>query len=263
VDLRALGRSVGERLRELERLDVVRAANAMAFDAFFSIVPLVALVGWGAHELVRSKPELLAPLLRVAPGPVARIADAQLMRLSESGEAWLAPLGVAGFLWLSSDGIATAMRVFENMFGARRRPWLRRRLVAIGIVVAAVTTLVTAAGLATLGAFLGGVGGVALRWLAPVVALWLLLALFFHHATLGRSGQARRGFRGAAITLALWVVVSLGFSLYVRRIANYSAFYGSLAAVIVLLLWLWLLSLALLVGGAINARFGRRLSPPA
>ena len=64
----------------------------------------------------------------------------------------------------------------------------------------------------------------------------------------------RRVFPGAALALGLWLVISWGFGLYVRTLSNYAVFYGSLAAVAVLLVWLWLTSLAILVGAELNAQ---------
>lgn len=64
----------------------------------------------------------------------------------------------------------------------------------------------------------------------------------------------RRVFPGAALAVSLWLVISWGFGLYVRTLSNYAVFYGSLAAVAVLLVWLWLTSLTILVGAELNAQ---------
>jgi membrane protein len=64
----------------------------------------------------------------------------------------------------------------------------------------------------------------------------------------------RRVFPGAALAVGLWLVISWGFGLYVRTLSNYAVFYGSLAAVAVLLVWLWLTSLTILVGAELNAQ---------
>jgi membrane protein len=59
---------------------------------------------------------------------------------------------------------------------------------------------------------------------------------------------------GAALAVALWIVVSWAFSLYLRTLASYTVYYGSLAAVAVLLVWLWLISLAILIGAELNSQ---------
>ena len=62
----------------------------------------------------------------------------------------------------------------------------------------------------------------------------------------------------AALTVVLWLLVSGSFSLYVSTLARYSRFYGGLATVVVLLIWLWLMAFALLAGGGLNALIEKR-----
>jgi membrane protein len=64
----------------------------------------------------------------------------------------------------------------------------------------------------------------------------------------------RRVLPGAALAVVLWLVISWAFGLYVSTLAEYAVFYGSLAAVAVLLVWLWLTSLAILVGAELNSQ---------
>jgi membrane protein len=80
------------------------------------------------------------------------------------------------------------------------------------------------------------------------------LAAFYRVSVSHRKRVARRVFPGAALAVALWLVISWGFGLYVRSLTDYAVFYGSLAAVAVLLVWLWLASLAILVGAELNAQ---------
>jgi len=242
----------------LARHDVARAASAIAFHAFFSLVPLIAITGWVAHELALSEAELMGPLLEVAPRAVRRLADREFMRLGDDADFVLPPLSVITFLWLSSGGVATAMRVFEHLFGTRRRNWLKRRVLALAFVVAAVIVLAFSTLVALYTVWLSGGAGRLIGLLAPLLALWLLVAAFFRYATKRQDRLRRRGFRGALVTVVLWVVVSFGFSVYVGTLASYSHFYGGLATVVVLLVWLWLMAFALLVGGGVNAYLERR-----
>jgi len=252
---------------ELLAQGVLRAASAMAFHAFFSLLPLLAITGWVAHRLALGQEGLLEPFAALAPGPVAAVADAEFMRLGEGAGAVLAPLSVAGFLWLASGVMNTGMAAFEQLFEAPPRPFLRRRLLSLAFVVVAVVVLAVSTASALFGVWLGGVAAQVLAVVMPLGALWLLVAGFFRYATQRNDGHPRSGFRGALVTLVLWLVVSTGFTQYVAEIANYSRFYGGLAAVVVLLVWLWLMCFGLLVGGAVNAALERRsrgrATPPA
>ncbi len=240
--------------REVADHDAPGAASAMAFHAFFSLMPLVALIGWASGKLVEARPPGLDAVLRFTPRYVANIADSELTRLSATGDAVLAPLSAIGFLWLSSGGVDEAMKWFERLFGAPPRRWYLRRAVALGFVIAAIVTVAASAAVALMATAAGDVATRAAALLVPLMSLWVLVGGFFRVATARREGVQRRGFRGAAVTVAAWIVVSLMFSLYVREIANYSQFYGGLAAVAVLLVWLWLMALSLLLGGEVNAR---------
>jgi membrane protein len=230
----------------------------MAFHTFFSLLPLLALTGWVAHRLALGHDGLLEPFAALAPVSVAAVADAEFMRLGAKTGAVLAPLSIGSFLWLASGGMNTAMAAFEQVFDAAPRSFLRRRLLALGFVVVAVVVLAASTASALLGIWVGGLVAQVMAVAMPLGALWLLAAGFFRYATRRREGGARSGFRGALVTLVLWLVVSAAFTRYVAEIANYSRFYGGLTAVVVLLVWLWLMCFALLVGGAVNAALERR-----
>jgi membrane protein len=249
---------IDDRTEPLVRHDVVGAASAIAFHTFFSLVPLLALMGWITHELAISGTPILQPLLRVAPRAVGALADGQFMQLGEGAESVLPPLSIAMFLWLASGGASTAMSVFERIFGAKRRPWLQRRIMALGFVIGALVVLAASAAVVVVAVWFGSVVAGAVASIAPLTAVWLLVASFFRIANAREAGTKARIFGGAALTVSLWVAVSAGFSLYVRTLASYSRFYGGLATVVVVLLWLWLLAIALLAGGALNAHNERR-----
>jgi membrane protein len=80
------------------------------------------------------------------------------------------------------------------------------------------------------------------------------LCAFYQFAVSHTRRVRRRLLPGATLAVALWIVVSWGFSLYLRTLASYTVYYGGLAAVAVLLVWLWLMSLAILVGAELNSQ---------
>jgi membrane protein len=242
-------------VRNLDRHDAVRAANAMAFDAFLSIIPLLAMLGWAVAKLHQRGDLVLAPILRAAPGPVSALADQELLRLGDVSLAAVAPLSIAGFLWVSSGGLSTAMGVFETIFLASARPWYVRRVVAMacvvgGLLLTSLFAVVTFAVATTLGPSGAAVIGLVL----PTLVLVAGLVGFMRIAVRRPAGLRRQFLPGAVVTAALWDLVSLAYAYYVSAIAKYTTFYGSLASVAILLLWLWLLAMALLVGGEVNAQ---------
>jgi membrane protein len=80
------------------------------------------------------------------------------------------------------------------------------------------------------------------------------LAAFYRFSVSHPRRVKRRVVPGAVLAVALWIAITWGFGLYARTLVDYAVFYGSLAAVAVLLLWLWLVSLAILLGAELNAQ---------
>jgi membrane protein len=254
---------LGRLVHNLDHHDAPKAASAMAFDAFLGIIPLLAFGGWVMHRLHQHGDVVVGPILRSAPLAVAKLADEELTRLSDTGAVAIAPLSVAAFLWAASAGVSTAMSVCETIFASKARPWWLRRLISIGCVLGGLAAVAPAATIAiALGSALGAVGAGVVALAIPGVVLTALVAAFYRIAIVRPRGVPRRTLPGAVLTVTLWSGVSSTFSFYVDKLARYSTLYGGLAAVAVLLVWLWLLALALLVGGELNAGLEGIRDPP-
>ena len=137
-------------------------------------------------------------------------------------------------------------------------------LVAVALAAVAVLLLIVSGPVAESIGNVLGVGDTALttwkiaKW--PVLALIVVLVVGLLYYTTPNV-QQRRKFRwisvGAAVAILIWVLASVGFSIYVANFSNYNKTYGSLAGVIVALLFLWITNLALLFGGELNAELER------
>src|SRR5262249_47919620 len=156
---------------------------------------------------------VLATLFRVAPGPVAALADTEFLRLSDEGVAAFAPLSFIAFVWVSSAGLACAMGVCETIFAAEARPWWRRRAIALGCVLGlfVILPVATIAALGVLRLFGDASGAVAAVIVPAVIMLGAIIA-FYRIAIRRAPGVKRRVLPGALVTLALWAIVSVLFS---------------------------------------------------
>jgi membrane protein len=228
----------------------------MAFDAFLSLIPLVAFAGYVLSRIHQGSDLVLQPLLQAAPPAVAQLVSDEFIRLSESSA--VAPIGLTGFLWMSSAGLATAMGVFETIYNTRERAWYVRRAIAAACVLASVASLPVVAGLGVLfGVLWGSIGARVVAFALPAGLVTCMVAAFFRISIQRPHVERRRIFPGALLTVVLWAIVSTLFSLYVAVLGRYATFYGSLATVAIFLFWLWLLAMALLVGAELNARLER------
>lgn len=245
----------------LDKHNGVLAASAMAFDAFLSVIPLLALAG-GAVSAFGRPEHVEWVLVQLAPtgtrellqGDVSRpVLDA--FQLSPGWLGALAPLSFLVFLWLSSGGIATAIAVCESMYQAPARSyWARRALAMLWVLVGLIALVPLSFAFVGAAQLFGTVGGRAVALASAAPLLFFGVSTFFRTSIRRASDVRRRIAPGALLTVLLWVATTAAFSTYTTRLARYSLFYGSLAAVAMLLVWMWLLSLGLLVGGELNAR---------
>lgn len=227
----------------------------MAFDAFLSIIPLFAVAGWALHRLRNDVATVLASVLRAAPPAVRAGLGAEFFRMSDDSVIVLAPLFLGAFLWISSAGASTAIGVFETMFVTPHRPWWKRRLLGMALVIGSIPAVALAT---TVGILLARVAGSFLgRFIAaaaPALIVTGLVAAFYRLTIRRPANVKRRVWPGAIVTVFLWAAVSVLFSYYVGTLAQYATLYGNLASVAVLLFWLWLISLSVLVGCEVNAQ---------
>jgi membrane protein len=251
-------------------------AATMAFYFFLGTIPLLVFVGLLVGNVVQREgaEKLAAPLYRAMPRVASELFRYELNKLADADARSVAPLSLVGFIWLTTNGVHNLMDVFELLVGARPRSWPLQRLIACVWVVAGVATLAAMTWLVLLiNGVASGIGTAhhdptALRHLGDFLArgwqrvgvlaifvamLSVGLATFYRTAVVHPAGVRRHVWAGTIVALLLWSVISWAFGSYVTSIAQYAVFYGSLATVAVTLLWLYLTSLALLVGAEINA----------
>lgn len=251
----------------LVRRDIATATSAMAFDLFLAAIPMLALTGWlfgklllGGHASVL---ETTALLLNLTPSEVQALTWQQLDRFALGR---VAPFALVGALWTASGAFHTSMTLLETTAGTARRPWWRKRLLALASVVVSILLFGSCAlvavwvsvGPARLFVALSagrvvlnpGVTHYLLLLLLALLGIGLL-ALFFFVAS-PRPGVHRRVFPGAIVSVVAGSAVSGAFAYYAGHLARFALFYGSLAAVAVTLAWLWLVCLSVLVGAELN-----------
>lgn len=171
-------------------------------------------------------------------------------------------------LWTASGVMISWMEGFRNAYQFSKK-WgvIKERLIAFGLVVMAGIPLTFATGLVAFGnqiearvtAELGGDLGpyvlivwTGLRWLIAILTSVAVMQLIYHHAV-PRTLPWHTVLPGAALATAIWFPATIAFGWYVRHFAAYSLFYGSLAAAIVLLIWLYIISVIVLIGAEFNA----------
>jgi membrane protein len=253
-------------------------ASALAYSTFFAI-PSVLLVVVGAFTLVVG-PDTITTLMRhfsrVIPGQATSLLGGSLHRLDRqpSTGVTLTILGAVLALWATTSAMTTYMTALNLAYGRKEhRSFLRKRVVALEMVVVIGIAFLLVAVLLIFGPALehlvsshagGASGAVAwIWWIAewPILVAGLLAA-FSTLLDLGPDIERPRWrlvSPGSVLATAVWLAVSGGFAFYTSSFASYNKTWGSLAGVIVLLIWLWLAAVALLLGAEVNAETERSL----
>ncbi len=246
-------------------------ATLAIFPALIAIVSIYGLVS-DANDLERELRALSGALPASAQALMLRQLT-EIVRSSPTALGWGVVLSIAGVLWSAASGAKGLIKAVNLACHAKRK----RNFVhltalalvfAVGIIVVTVVVLFAIAALPRLLALLGvGSSGVAalawLRW--PVLFLLVLgaLAVFYTYAPADERPRFRSVAAGAASATALWTAASLLFSWYVSSFSKLNQTYGTLAGVIVLLLWFYISGVVVLLGAELNAELERRRAPAA
>jgi YihY family inner membrane protein len=248
-------------------------AAALTYYSVLSIFPallvLISLVDLSGPSTIQG---LLDNLGRVAPGTVNDILETAIKNLQQTrGSAGILALaGLAVALWSASGYIAAFMRASNAIYDVPEgRPVWKTVPIRLGVTVVVMVLLAVSAvavvatgGLADRIGRLLGIGKAAVT--AWDIAKWpvlLVLVSFLFALLYWASPNAKQGFRwvtpGGILAVVLWVVASVAFAIYVANFSSYNKTYGSLASVIIFLVWLWLSNIAILLGAELNAELER------
>ena len=250
-------------------------AAGVAFYAFLSLSPalIAAVLSYGliaSPETVARQSQDLSDKL---PADAASVITSQLDALTSTPASSLGiGLVVAVLLALygASGGVGNLITAINQMFGLRdHRNFLIKKGLALGLTAGAIVFLAIVVTLVAVApAVFDSVVDVpgtrvlleVLRWALLVAAIVIAIGVLLRVAP-DREGPAGRLIStGVAIASLLWIVVSVGFSLYVDNFGSYGKTYGAMAGVVVLLLWLWVGIYALLLGATVQA-IGERSAP--
>ncbi|MCC6552897.1 MAG: YihY/virulence factor BrkB family protein [Polyangiaceae bacterium] len=225
------------------------------FPFFLFVVSVASLILDPARAL-----ELTADLRRVAPPAVATILGERLQALSAGSRPGLLTVGALGAIWATSSGVTALMRALNQAYDVKdSRPWWKVRGIALlTTLVGAVLSIVAAALVLATPAVAHAIGGpieTVILWLRfPIAALVMMLVLALLYYFLPDVEQDFRFITPGSVTgVLIWIAASVGFSLYVQSFGSYEVTYGALGGVVVLLLWMWISSMAVLLGAEINA----------
>jgi membrane protein len=238
------------------------------FPAVIALLSLVGLVSNGSKTVTT----LLGIFKQVGAGSVAHTLQGPLLQLSNTpGAGFALIVGLLGALWSASGYVGAFGRAMNRMYEIREgRPvWKLRPAMLLLTLVLVLLAAVTMVGLVVSGPVAQavgnaiGLGSTALtiwniaKWPVLLAVVVLTVGLLYWGTPNIKQPKFRWISVGAAVAIGVWIVLSALFGFYVSHFSSYDKTYGSLAGVIVFLLWLWITNLALLFGAELDAELER------
>ena len=227
---------------------------------------LVSLVGVFAGPGSQVRESLITGLGRLAPGSASDLVHSVVDQTFKNSSGIKLAAGILGALWAASGGLSAVVTSLNKIYRTdETRPWWEQKVTIVGLTLALAILMIVALVLVLYGGKLGelvaghvGLGhafAIAWKWLQwPVsfAAMFLSFSIVYYFAP---NLEIRKWYwvtPGAVAGVSLWLLASLGFRLYLHFFDSYSATYGSLGAVVILMLWLYITGLAILIGGEVN-----------
>jgi len=255
-------------VKEASDDDCLGLAAQLSYYFFLALFPAVLFVlalasFFPLTNFIDDSVRILRP---IAPAEVLGFLEEQLRRVSNADSGGILTIGILGAIWSSSAAVVAIIGSLNRAYDIEEgRPWWKVRVTAIGLTLALALLILTSFSLIvagpTVAEYLASTFGLgaAFEWTWKIVQ-WPL-AFFLVSTGIGLvyyfAPDAEQDWvwitPGAVAATLLWVVVSLAFKFYAANFSDYNATYGAVGGVIILLLWFYLSSLAILVGAELNA----------
>ena len=267
-------------LHQIWEDEVLGRCAELAYVFLFSVFPmllfLTTLLGYLAEANPALRWILFGYLARISPSrDVTALLNNTLSEIAAARTGTKLYLSLITAVWVASNGMIAVSRTLNTACGLKEtRRWWKRRLIAIALTLTFSVLIICALGLIFYGSTLGeavaerlGIGWVfavawhLLQW--PLVLVFVLISfeIIYNYApNLGSSPNRQWGTPGAVTGVTLWLLASFGLRLYLSYRHAFTTAYGSLGAVILLLVWFYLTAFAILMGGEVNSEIARELA---
>lgn len=257
--------------KAFEEEDLMSSAAQVAFYFTFALFPLllflVSLFGFILSAADDLRGELFLYLRQIMPLSAYVLVQNTITEVTANSSGGKLTLGILAALWAASAGIDSIRIELNSVYNlTETRPWWRTKLLALFMTFGLAILITIALGIIFYGGqfislilsslsfsvsspfFLG-----ILQWITILFVLSIIFALIYNFLPYHKRLRWVWITPGAVVGIVLWLLLSYGFRLYLGFFNSYDKTYGSLGAVIILMLWLYLTALVILVGGTINA----------
>lgn len=256
---------------EIGEDDIFGRSAQLSYYFLLALFPLLlfitAVLGQFAEAGTELRENLLNLLGSVVPQEAGDLIHETIEKVEEGSGGGKISFGILATLWAASNGMTAICQTLNIAYEVEEtRPWWKVRLISLGLTLTLAVLILSSLTLTLFGGHIaeyiaasfsfGQVftwGWKILQW--PVILLFVLVAfaLIYYLAPDVKERSWHWVSPGAGIAVVLWLAVSFGFRAYLSYFNSYNATYGSLGAVIILMLWFYLTGAAILIGGEVNS----------
>jgi membrane protein len=253
--------------------DIWGRAAELSYYFLLSLFPLllflITLLGYFARAGSQLRRSFLSYLGTIMPYSAVELVHTTIEEISDKKGGGKLSFGLLAALWAASNGMGAISRTLNIAYEVEeRRSWWKVRLISIALTLLLATLIIFALLVVLYGGRLGELIAMAAGWGATFTKAWKILqwpivivflpvgfSAIYYFAPDLRERKWQWITPGSIVAVVLWLLVSLSFRVYLHFFDSYSATYGSLGALIILMLWFYLTGIAILVGGEINSEF--------
>lgn len=248
--------------------DIFALASQLAYSLLLSFFPfLIFLFTIAGYSSVRSN-DVLFSLRNILPSNAYDLIQTTVVEIFDFRKGNLLSFSFISTIWVASNGFNAVIKALNKAYDEEEcRPFWKLQLIAIFCTFVLTFLIIVSLFILVLGNLIGyKLSGMLslppnfhiiwdfFRYLLTLILMTVIFALLYKLTPCKRL-KFWEVLPGAVFTTIGWIIASLGFTFYVDHFSNYSRLYGSIGAVIVLMVWLFLTSIIILVGGEINSLF--------
>jgi membrane protein len=271
-DIRDINSSLIKKLwHRIKEDDLPGLSAQLAYYFLLSLFPLLICLFTMLPYLPIPHQDLLSVISDFAPVEAMDLIEANLSDIMGQRNGKLLSLGVIGTIWSASNGVNAIVAAFNKAYNVKEsRSFIVSNGMAILLTFGMIFVFIIAVILPVFGKEIGvflfsKIGYMnqflsiweALRWVISALVLFLIFTGLYWVAPNVKM-KCRSAFPGAAFSTVGWIVSSLALSYYVDNFNNYSLTYGSIGAIIVLMIWLYITAFIIVIGGEINAFYSEK-----
>lgn len=260
---------------QIDELHLMLIAAGIAFYGMLALFPAIAAIIaiWG----VVADPAVVLPQLEyyrtVIPADAFELVAVQIEGLASAPAqtlGWASAFSFGVALWSTRAGVAALMMGMNAVYRERNRQGLAHYgyaiMLTVSLVIVALVAIAAIIVTPVIMAFvpLGPVAELAVetaRWIVAIAVLLLGSGIIYRYGPNRRNARVGWITPGSVMAVALWGLASFAFGVYLAEFGRYNEIYGSIGAVVALLMWLFISAFLLLLGGALNAELERHTKP--